>query len=171
MVNEYCFQEIPRERRFLFLLALQPACESLFLRVGTIGFKIEDSESLPDGVFHVGRETALPADFRCGSIQVRNIVRPIEQSFKGICRELLSEPRAVIHLPVLVVDESSTVNAAFIISRNTTSIPCLLSRRMKSSRLPRQPCMASATPFRILGCHFLSLYSRALNPIRFSSPS
>ena len=94
---------------------MQPACKSLFLRVGTVRFKVEDPESLSDGIFHAGRETALPADIRCGSIQVRDIARFVEQAFKGICRELLAEPRAVIDLPVPVVDESCAVNASFII--------------------------------------------------------
>ena len=87
---------------FLFLLVIQPACKSLFLRVGTVCFKVEDPESLFYGTFHVGGESALQTGVRHGRIQIRDIARIIKEALKGICRELLSEPRAVIDLPVPV---------------------------------------------------------------------
>lgn len=100
---------------FLLLFTLQPPGESLFLRVGTVCFKIEYPESLFDGTFHIGGESALQIGVRHVSIQIRDVVRIIEEPFKAVCRELLAEPGAVIDLPVLVVDEGRTVDASFIV--------------------------------------------------------
>ena len=99
---------------------------------------------------------------RHGRIQIRDIARIIKEALKGICRELLAEPRAVIDLPVPVVDESCAVNASLIIFTEYHIYSLPIEQTDEILPVARQPCMASATPFRIFGCHFLFLYSRVL---------
>ena len=100
---------------FLLLFTLQLPGESLFLRIGTVRFQVEYPESLFDGTFHIGGESALQTGVRHVRIQIRDAVRIIEEPLKGVCREFLAETGAVIDLPVHVVNEGRTVDASFIV--------------------------------------------------------
>ena len=100
---------------FLFLLALQPAGKSLFLRVGTVGVNAKDSESLFDGAFHFGGENALPVKVRHRRVQIGNIDRTVEQPLEGICRKLLAHARTVEYFPPVMVDERDTIDTSLFI--------------------------------------------------------
>lgn len=95
--------------------ALQPSGKCLLLRVRTVRFHVEYPESLFDAAFHIGIESALQTMLRHGSIGIRDVVRAVEEPFKGIRRELLAEPRAVTDLPVLVVDEGRAIDASIVV--------------------------------------------------------
>lgn len=71
--------------------------------------------SLFDGAFHIGGESALQTDVRHVGIHIGDVVRIIEEPFKGIRRELLAKSGAVIDLAVLVVDEGRSIDASFIV--------------------------------------------------------
>lgn len=94
---------------------MQSSGKSLFLWVGTVLFHGEYTESLFDGAFHIGGESALQTDVRHVDIHIEDVVRIIKEPFKGIRRKLLAKSGAVIDLAVLVVDEGRSIDASFIV--------------------------------------------------------
>ena len=57
----------------------------------------------------------MQTDVRHVGIHIGDVVRIIEEPFKGIRRELLAKSGAVIDLAVLVVDEGRSIDASFIV--------------------------------------------------------
>lgn len=94
---------------------LQSSGKSLFLWVGTVLLHGEYPESLFDGTFHIGGESALQTDVLHMGIHIGDVVRIIKEPFKGIRRELLAKSGTVINFPVLVINEGCAINAPFLV--------------------------------------------------------
>ena len=91
---------------FLFL-SEQTVRQSLLLRIGAIGVERQYSESLLYRFAHVGDSIGMCANTQAivKSVKPWNISIGIEKILESVCRKLLAEPGAVIHLFIAVVNE------------------------------------------------------------------
>ena len=161
---------MPRERRFFFFLRCSLRASASSCGSGPLmsGLNIPKACSMALSMLseRLSRvEAYCPVDSGSG-----NSCGLLKRLFEGVGGKLLAQTGTVIYLTVSVVYEGHAVDTAFLVSLNTTSMPFSPSSRMKSSRFPRQPCMASVTASWIFGCHFRFLKSRTLTAILFFYP-
>lgn len=104
----------------------------------------------------------MQTDVRHVGIHIGDVVRIIEEPFKGIRRELLAKSGAVIDLAVLVVDEGRSIDASFIVFTEQRVYAFVGKQTDKFLSVATAAVHGKGNLVPYLRLPFFALYSRAL---------